>query len=166
MRTVNTDANTGWIIEPSFTRLSCFATAATARIGKQTAVMVSPTIAGTVLLPACAPRSGGKIRLPAPKNMENSMKPIVIVCRNPSFFIMCLPLINRQHLVLSEIKIMSIIPLCHVRNQYKYFYNRRECTEAHSLLYYSLIVSEMKSRNGLRPVADADDGLCKIRYHQ
>ena len=87
MRTVNTDANTGWIIEPSFTRLSCFATAATARIGKQTAVMVSPTIARTVLLPACAPRSGGKIRLPAPKNMENSMKPIVIVCRNPSFCI-------------------------------------------------------------------------------
>ena len=32
--------------------------------------------------------------------------------------------------VLPEIKIISIIPLCHIRNQYKYFYNRRECAES------------------------------------
>ena len=36
---------------------------------------VNPGFGGQKFIPAFAPRSGGKIRLPAPKNMENNVKP-------------------------------------------------------------------------------------------
>ena len=47
--------------------------AATAKIGMVTAVMQKPKIAGQALLPAICPRWTGNIRLPAPKNMPNSV---------------------------------------------------------------------------------------------
>ena len=64
------------MLPAKFFNPSCFATDITARTGNTTAVSNIPTIAGIVLLPASAPRSGGNIRLPAPKNMENSVNPI------------------------------------------------------------------------------------------
>ena len=42
--------------------------------GSTTAVARKPSMAGRVWLPAFCPRKGGKIRFPAPKNRENSIK--------------------------------------------------------------------------------------------
>ena len=50
------------------------ATAVTPAMGRPTALTARPAKAGQRLVPACAPRCGGKIRFPAPKNMENSVK--------------------------------------------------------------------------------------------
>ena len=47
------------------------------RSGRPTPVVRKPSIASGVLVPAACPRAGGKIRLPAPKKMENIMKPMV-----------------------------------------------------------------------------------------
>ena len=51
------------------------------------AVMENPSMARGVLVPAMAPREGGKIRLPAPKNMENRVRPTSIRFRMDSLFI-------------------------------------------------------------------------------
>ena len=49
------------------------ATTITPRIGRPTAEMVKPTSAGTAAWPLNAPTSGGKMRLPAPKNIEKNV---------------------------------------------------------------------------------------------
>ncbi len=67
-------------------RLPCLATTATPNIGKITAVAISPSIAKGVWVPACIPSIGGKMRLPAPKNIEKSIKPITMLCFRVNFF--------------------------------------------------------------------------------
>ena len=42
--------------------------------GKPTAVIKKPISAGRLCVPAFCPRKGGKIRLPAPKNIENNVR--------------------------------------------------------------------------------------------
>ena len=54
---------------------SALATAATPMMGRPMALTANPAKAGQRFAPACAPRWGGKIRFPAPKNMEKSVKP-------------------------------------------------------------------------------------------
>lgn len=44
-----------------------------------TPVVMKPMMAGVKLVPDCAPRMAGKIRFPAPKNMENSMRAVTMV---------------------------------------------------------------------------------------
>ena len=44
------------------------------------AVTMKPTIAGTLWSPACRPSNGGRIRLPAPKNIEKSATPTMSDC--------------------------------------------------------------------------------------
>ena len=44
--------------------------------GKPTPLMQKPKIAISILSPACCPKMGGKIKLPAPKKKENSIKAI------------------------------------------------------------------------------------------
>ena len=44
------------------------------QIGKPTAVIRNPAIATQVLFPADCPKNGGKIKFPAPKNNEKSIK--------------------------------------------------------------------------------------------
>jgi hypothetical protein len=39
------------------------------------ALTAKPTKASQSAVPACAPRKGGKMRLPAPKNIENRVNP-------------------------------------------------------------------------------------------
>ena len=72
-------------------RLPCLATTATPNIGKITAVAISPSIAKGVWVPACIPSIGGKMRLPAPKNIEKSIKPITMLCFRVNFFKDILP---------------------------------------------------------------------------
>ena len=43
--------------------------------GKPTPVVIKPRIAGKKCPPLSSPSLGGKIRLPAPKKMANSIKP-------------------------------------------------------------------------------------------
>lgn len=43
--------------------------------GRPMPVTRKPTMAGTTASPACRPSNGGMIRLPAPKNIENSVMP-------------------------------------------------------------------------------------------
>ena len=62
-----------------------FPIAATARIGIVTAVIQKPSIAGHELLPAICPRCTGKIRLPAPKNIPNSVLATTMVSFIVSF---------------------------------------------------------------------------------
>ena len=50
------------------------ATTTTPSTGSTTAVARKPSMAGRVWLPAFCPRKGGKMRFPAPKNRENSIK--------------------------------------------------------------------------------------------
>ena len=50
------------------------ATTTTPSTGSTTAVARKPSMATGVWLPAFCPRKGGKIRFPAPKNRENSIK--------------------------------------------------------------------------------------------
>ena len=85
-------------------------------MGSPTALMARPRKAGQKWMPALAPRSGGKIRLPAPKNMENSVKPMSSSFRPDSFCIkssplLCAPLPDRERIssVYSEDKFMSSI---------------------------------------------------------
>ena len=73
-RMVNTVANTGCTRPASLSRPPARATAVTPAMGRPTALTARPAKAGQRLVPACAPRCGGKIRFPAPKNMENSVK--------------------------------------------------------------------------------------------
>ena len=72
---VNTAAKTGCTRPAKRRRPSAFATAITPSTGKPIALRIKPAMAGQVFVPACAPRKGGKIRLPAPKNMENNVNP-------------------------------------------------------------------------------------------
>ena len=53
-------------------------TETTPRRGSPQPVMRNPTMAGMVFVPACWPRYGGKIRLPAPKKRAKSMSPMAI----------------------------------------------------------------------------------------
>ena len=56
------------------------ATAITPKIGKPTAVMRKPMKAESDSVPACTPSQGGKIRLPAPKNIAKSVRPTKLRC--------------------------------------------------------------------------------------
>ncbi len=47
-----------------------------AKIGTTTDVHKNPKSASGVLPAACTPRNGAKIKFPAPKNIENNMRPI------------------------------------------------------------------------------------------
>ena len=49
------------------------ATATIARTGRSTPAARKPRTAGQKLVPAETPTMGGKMRLPAPKNIENSI---------------------------------------------------------------------------------------------
>lgn len=51
------------------------ATATTPRTGNPMAVTAKPAMAIQIFVPADAPKKGGKIRFPAPKNMEKSVRP-------------------------------------------------------------------------------------------
>ena len=50
--------------------------AITVSSGKPTPVSKNPIIAGQKFSPAFWPSMGGKIKLPAPKNKENSIRPV------------------------------------------------------------------------------------------
>jgi len=52
---------------------------------------MNPVAAGMVAEPACAPTNGGKIRLPAPKNIEKKVKVITNRWRATSLFITVRP---------------------------------------------------------------------------
>ena len=54
------------------------ATAITAKTGSATPAARKPKVAGQKLVPEETPTSGGKMRLPAPKNMEKSMREATI----------------------------------------------------------------------------------------
>ena len=62
------------------------ATAATPKTGKPIALTAKPIKASTVLVPACAPKRGGNIRFPAPKNIENKVMPTNKQSRLESLF--------------------------------------------------------------------------------
>ena len=55
------------------------------------AVTAKPTMAVQVFVPAIAPKKGGKIRFPAPKNMENNVSPTRHKLRFDSLSIDLLP---------------------------------------------------------------------------
>ena len=55
-------------------------------MGKPMALSENPTMAIQVEWPACAPKNGGKIKFPAPKNMENSVKPTSNMSLRFNFF--------------------------------------------------------------------------------
>ena len=63
-----------------------FATAATPRIGRHTALKINPAMAIQTEVPALKPRNGGKIRFPAPKNIENKVMPTNKQSRLESLF--------------------------------------------------------------------------------
>ena len=69
------------------------ATTITPSTGSTTAVIRNPNTAAGIRDAEFCPRNGGKIRLPAPKNNENSIKLISIVCLFVSFifnpFVQC-----------------------------------------------------------------------------
>ena len=48
-------------------------------IGIKTAVIKKPIVTQNHKLPALFPKKGGKIKLPAPKNIENKAKPVIKV---------------------------------------------------------------------------------------
>ena len=60
--------------------------AATPKMGMPTAVTIKPMMAGMTFRPASWPRWTGKIRLPAPKNIPNSVPATRIFCRMVNFF--------------------------------------------------------------------------------
>ena len=72
---VNTRAKAGCTRLPRASSPPERATATTPSTGSPTALRASPSMAGQVWVPAWAAILGGKIRLPAPKNMENRVKP-------------------------------------------------------------------------------------------
>lgn len=51
--------------------------------GNPTPAKKNPAIAGMADVPACTPRSGGKMRFPAPKNIEKSVAPTTKLSRAP-----------------------------------------------------------------------------------
>ena len=51
----------------------------TAVSGRSTPVMRNPAMTSGRRSPAEAPSTGGKMRLPAPKNRANSMRPVTMV---------------------------------------------------------------------------------------
>ena len=55
------------------------AMAITASTGKSDAVVRKPNSAGQKLSPASTASMGGKMRLPAPKNIENSASPVTTI---------------------------------------------------------------------------------------
>ena len=64
------------------------ATTTTPSTGSTTAVMRKPAMAAGAAEPAFCPRKGGKIRFPAPKNRENSIKLtnvmfFLLICLSP-----------------------------------------------------------------------------------
>ena len=65
------------------------ATVFTPIMGKQTAVMAKPTIAQGISTPAKEPKYGGKIRFPAPKNIEKSVNPNKSRCLKVKLFDIC-----------------------------------------------------------------------------
>ena len=97
-RMVNTMANTGCTRLASLSRPPACATATTPAMGRPTALTARPAKAGQRFTPACAPRCGGKIRFPAPKNMENSVKltksrllpESFCIGQTPHFFLSCI----------------------------------------------------------------------------
>ena len=70
-----TSANRFDTRELSAPKPPALATTMTPRIGRPTADTTKPTIAAAVRPPASAPRYGGKMRLPAPKNIEKNVMP-------------------------------------------------------------------------------------------
>ena len=82
---VNTRENFGWTRLASWSNPPALATATTPAMGRPMALTANPVKAGQKLEPACAPRWGGKIRFPAPKNIENSVKPRSRRCLTGSF---------------------------------------------------------------------------------
>ena len=72
---------------PSVFKLPIFATAMTPRIGNPTADIINPAIEIHVSVPEARPKKAGKIRFPAPKNIENSIKLMNTSCFLESFCI-------------------------------------------------------------------------------
>ncbi len=54
-----------------------FACATMPKIGMTTAVITKPRVTKNQSDPALNPKNGGKIKLPAPKNIENKAKPVI-----------------------------------------------------------------------------------------
>ena len=75
MSTANPVANRGPTRPARMGRLPARATAMTPSTGKPMAEMRNPAMALQVFPPAWAPKKGGKIRFPAPKNMEKRVSP-------------------------------------------------------------------------------------------
>ena len=71
--TPSSEANAGDTRRASSSKPPANVTASTPRIGRPTAETMNPMMAGTVAAPACAPTNGGKMRLPAPKNIEKNV---------------------------------------------------------------------------------------------
>ena len=71
---MNTIAKRASTLRASLSRPSNFATTMTPRTGRITAVIRKAAMAKGIFSPAFCPRNGGKIRFPAPKNRENSIK--------------------------------------------------------------------------------------------
>ena len=84
-------ANLGETRLASLSKPPAKVTASTPRIGRPTAETMKPMAAGMVAEPACAPTNGGKIRLPAPKNIEKKVKVITNRWRATSLFITIRP---------------------------------------------------------------------------
>ena len=61
--------------------------AITVSSGKPTPVSKKPIIAGQKFSPAFCSSIGGKIKLPAPKNKENSIRPVKKTCFFDTVFI-------------------------------------------------------------------------------
>lgn len=75
MSPMNTEANSG-LTRPASSRTPPHtATATMPSTGSPMPAARKPAIAGIAASPACRPSSGGRMRLPAPKNIENSMPP-------------------------------------------------------------------------------------------
>ena len=73
---IYTKENPGCTLDARCSSPPDFVTAITPRIGSPTALTANPRNALQVCVPAWAPRKGGNIRFPAPKNMENRVTPI------------------------------------------------------------------------------------------
>ena len=58
--------------------------------GSPTPVRTNPTIPNKYLSPSIFPSAGGKIKFPAPKNIENRAKPTTI--ESLVLFFICIPL--------------------------------------------------------------------------
>ena len=65
----------------------CSAMAVMPSSGRPTPVVTKPAMATSTWSPAACPSAGGKIRLPAPKKMENIMSPMV---RSSPSVILCI----------------------------------------------------------------------------